>query len=68
MQLNTHQVAVYTWGTGHRYGVGVIDEANGRGLSSSVARRDGVGTYKDSECLEVLRQVEGSLSENDSDN
>ena len=67
VQLNPYQVVVYTWGTGNRYGVGVIDEANGRGLSSSVARRYGMDTYKDSELLEVPRQVEGLLSESDFD-
>ena len=67
MQLNPYQVVVYTWGTGNRYGVGAIDEANRRGLSSSVARRYGMGTYKASELLEALRQVEGLLSESDFD-
>jgi hypothetical protein len=59
VQVNPYQVVVYTWDTGNRYGVGVIDD----GLSSSVARCYGLGTYKDSELLEVICQVEGLLSD-----
>jgi hypothetical protein len=58
-QVNPYQVVVYTWDRGNRYRVGVIDD----GLSSSVARRIDLGTYQDSDLLEVIRHVEGLLSD-----